>query len=116
MEVAATYCRLGYLNLYNPCKPEGSWELDLSRREERIVAKTLCLLATMEPGDNWPFKTFRWMRSMESMPGWELVRKQCDCDFGYWFCCYVLTRRGTQSSTDGYVNATVVLFCRHNLG
>lgn len=73
MEVASTYCRLGFLNLYNPCKPEGSWELDLSRREERIVAKTLCVLATQEPGDNWPFKTFRWMRSMESMPGWELV-------------------------------------------
>ena len=73
MELASTYCRLGFLNLYNPCKPEGSWELDLSRREERIVAKTLCVLATQEPGDNWPFKTFRWMRSMESMPGWELV-------------------------------------------
>lgn len=73
-EVAQVYCRLGWLNIYNPCKPEGSWELDMSRREERIVAKTLCVLATNEPGDNWLFETFRWMRSMESMPGWELVR------------------------------------------
>lgn len=72
-EVACVYCRLGWLNLYNPCKPEGAWELDMSRREERVIAKTLCVLATNEPGDNWVFETFRWMRSMESMPGWELV-------------------------------------------
>lgn len=73
-EVGCFYCRIGWLNVYNPCKPEGSWELDLSRREERIVAKTLCCLATSEPGDNWTFQTFRWMRSMESMPGWELTQ------------------------------------------
>jgi hypothetical protein len=72
-EAACVYCRLGWLNIYNPCKPEGAWELDMSRREERVVAKTLCVLATNEPGDNWVFETFRWMRSMESMPGWELV-------------------------------------------
>jgi len=46
----------------------------MSRREERVVAKTLCCLATNEPGDNWIFQTFRWMRSMESMPGWELTQ------------------------------------------
>lgn len=73
LEAAAVICRLGWLNLYNPCKPEGSWELDLSRREERIIAKTLCVLATHEPGDNWTYNTFRWQRDMESMPGWELV-------------------------------------------
>lgn len=48
--------------------------LSLSNREERVIAKTLCVLATNEPGDNWVFNTFRWMRSMDSMPGWELVR------------------------------------------
>ena len=73
-EVACVYCRLGWLNVYNPCKPEGAWELDMARREERVLAKTLCVLATNEPGDNWVFNTFRWMRSMDSMPGWELVR------------------------------------------
>mmetsp|Transcript_26686 Transcript_26686/g.57538 ORF Transcript_26686/g.57538 Transcript_26686/m.57538 type:complete len:262 (+) Transcript_26686:133-918(+) len=73
-EAACLTCRLGSLNLYNPCKPEGSWELDLSRREERVLAKTLCCLATNEPGDNWVFNTFRWMRSMDSMPGWELTQ------------------------------------------
>jgi hypothetical protein len=73
-EVACLYCRLGMLNLYNPCKPEGAWELDMSRREERVIAKTLCVLATHEPGDNWIYQTFRWMRAMESMPGWQLTQ------------------------------------------
>lgn len=77
-EAACVYCRLGWLNVYNPCKPEGAWELDMARREERVVAKTLCVLATNEPGDNWVYETFRWMRSMESMPGWELVRIPVD--------------------------------------
>lgn len=49
-EAACVYCRLGWLNIYNPGKPEGSYELDLSRREERMVCKTLCALATREPG------------------------------------------------------------------
>ena len=64
-EVACVYARLGWLNIYNPCKPEGdrptyecmlplkhspyrttgTCELDLSRREERVVAKILCTLA-----------------------------------------------------------------------
>lgn len=74
VEVACVQCRLGMLNLYNPCKPEGSWELDLSRREERLIVKTLCVLATHEPGDNWTYNTFRWQRDMDSMPGWELTQ------------------------------------------
>lgn len=73
-EIACLYCRLGWLNLYNPCKPEGSWELDMSHREERVICKTLCCLAASEPGDNWVFQCFRWMRSMPSMPGWELTQ------------------------------------------
>ena len=71
-ELACTYCRLGWLNLYNPCKPEGGFELDLSRREERIVAKTLCHLSVVEPGDNWINKGFRWHRTIDYIPGWEL--------------------------------------------
>ncbi len=73
-EAACVYCRIGMLNLYNPCKPEGGFELDLSRREERIVAKSLCLLATNEPGDNWLTQIFRWQRDMDPMPGWELTQ------------------------------------------
>eukprot|EP01038_Epipyxis_sp_PR26KG_P005119 gene5119-7131_t len=73
-ESACLICRIGWLNIYNPCKLEGSYELDLSRREERIIGKTLCILATFEPGDNWTFQKFRWTRNMESMPGWELTQ------------------------------------------
>lgn len=40
-EISCVYCRLGWLNVWNPCKPEGSWELDLTRFEERVVAKCL---------------------------------------------------------------------------
>ena len=80
-EVACVHCRLGLLNCYNPCKPEGAWELDMARREERVLAKTLCVLATNEPGDNWVHNTFRWMRSMDSMPGWELVSSEV----GWWW-------------------------------
>ena len=88
------YCRIGWLYLFNPCKPEGSYELDFSRREvvhyevnifffvclthlvflqERIVAKMLCALATLEPGDNWLEKEFKWSRSMEPMPGLHFI-------------------------------------------
>ena len=54
-------------------QPEGSWELDLSRFEERLVAKMLCVLSAQEPGDNWPEKQFQWSRDMDCMPGWELT-------------------------------------------
>eukprot|EP01035_Chromulina_nebulosa_P022697 gene22697-29391_t len=73
-EAACVYARLGWLNIYNPCKPEGTCELDLSRREERVVAKILCTLAVNEVGDNWQYYSFRWTRMMEPMPGWELTQ------------------------------------------
>jgi hypothetical protein len=66
-------CRIGYLYIFNPCKPEGSWELDLTRREERIMAKMFCALGIHEPGDNFLGEEFRWSRDADSMPGWELV-------------------------------------------
>jgi hypothetical protein len=34
-EAACVTCRLGWLHFYNPMKPEGCYELDLGRREER---------------------------------------------------------------------------------
>jgi hypothetical protein len=80
-EMACIYCRLGLLNLYNPCKPEGNWELDLSRREDRIIAKTLCTLAIQEPGENWTQQYFRWSRTSDFVPGWELVRLKNSCLF-----------------------------------
>lgn len=72
-ETACLYCRLGMLNLYNPMKPEGAYELDLSRREERNIVKILAQLAVSEPGDNLPSLQFRWEREMDPMPGYELT-------------------------------------------
>ena len=42
----------GILNIFNPCKPEGGWQLDLMRWEERQVAKMLIHLSVVEPGEN----------------------------------------------------------------
>ena len=72
-ELGCVYARLGYLALFNPLKPEGAWELNISRLEERITAKVLCLLSTNEPGRNWIGETFRWERHKDGMPGWELT-------------------------------------------
>ena len=72
-EVGCIYCRLGWLALFNPLKPEGAWEVEVSRLEERKVAKMLCLLSTNEPGKNWLSETFKWHREADPMPGWELT-------------------------------------------
>jgi hypothetical protein len=71
--VGCLYCRIGWMKLFNPMKPEGSYELDLgSHWEERMVVKSLCTLATNEPGENWPCFSFRWS-DMEIIPGWALT-------------------------------------------
>ena len=68
-EAACVYCRVGWLHIYNPMKPQGAYELDLSRREERIIMKTLATLTTHEPGETFREVNFRWERHMEPMPG-----------------------------------------------
>lgn len=73
LEAACVICRLGILNIFNPMKPEGSYELDLSQRDHRVVVKMLAQLAIVEPGDNLPFIQFRWERGMDPMPGFELT-------------------------------------------
>jgi hypothetical protein len=74
-DAAALYCRLGYLQLFNPMKPEGFWELTFSRYEERQVLKILIGLSTVEPGDNWPYKSFKWNKEPGTVevPAWELT-------------------------------------------
>jgi hypothetical protein len=54
-EHAAVLSRIGYLNLFNSSKPEGSWAIDLSRHEERQVTKLLIHLSVVEPGENCKF-------------------------------------------------------------
>jgi hypothetical protein len=73
-EIACIYCRLGMLNFFNPLKLEGCYSLDVSRYEERVVAKMLAAISTVEPGENWLEETFRWEYFAECIPGWELTK------------------------------------------
>eukprot|EP00658_Telonema_sp_P-2_P017761 TRINITY_DN16930_c0_g1_i1.p1 TRINITY_DN16930_c0_g1~~TRINITY_DN16930_c0_g1_i1.p1 ORF type:complete len:441 (-),score=102.44 TRINITY_DN16930_c0_g1_i1:28-1350(-) len=49
---AEVYKRIGYLSLFNPLRPDGWYKLDLSVREENVVATILVALAIKEPGQN----------------------------------------------------------------
>jgi hypothetical protein len=73
-EVACVTCRLGILHFFNPLKPEGSICLNLAHHDERIVAKILALLSTLEPGENWLEESFRWEFTGVPVPGWELTQ------------------------------------------
>jgi len=66
--------RLGWLNVWNPLKPDFYYELQHTRREERLVSKALLHLAVVEPGENWLEETFSWGRFDTAIPGWELPR------------------------------------------
>lgn len=46
--IRAIYKRFGILNLFNPYRPNGSYRLDLSIFEEKIVCKMLMELAKTE--------------------------------------------------------------------
>jgi len=46
--VRSIYMRFGILNLFNPHRPNGSYRLDLSIYEERVVCKMLLELAKAE--------------------------------------------------------------------
>lgn len=46
--IRAIYRRFGILNLFNPFRPNGSYRLDLSKYEEKIVCKMLMELAKTE--------------------------------------------------------------------
>jgi hypothetical protein len=81
-EVGCVYARLGWLKLYNPMKPEGSYVLDLRVNEERQVAKTLIALAVHEPGDNWISCGFRWDSDVEPVPGWTLTKPWLTAGWG----------------------------------
>jgi len=52
------YRRLGILNVLNAMELEGYYELDMSVREDNLVARMLVLLASKEPGENWTGETF----------------------------------------------------------
>ena len=73
-EQARITFRLGWLNTWNPLKPDFYYELQHTRREERLVSKALLHLAVVEPGENWLEETFAWGRFDNAIPGWELPR------------------------------------------
>ncbi len=90
--------RIGILNYWNPLKIDGGIELDISYRDERVVCKCLCTLATNEPGDNLQQLKFRWQRSMDSMPGYQLTEpwlSDVGMPFrGVWNTVYFTTKTG----------------------
>ena len=68
-EAACVICRVGWLNIFNPLKPQGAYELDLSRHEERVIYKYINVLGTNEAGENFHEQSFRWERGMDPIPG-----------------------------------------------
>jgi len=74
-EAGCLICRVGWLKLYNPMKPEGAYVLNIGRQwEERQVAKILCALEVHEPGANWISHEFRWEHDSATVPGWQLTQ------------------------------------------
>jgi hypothetical protein len=77
-EIGCLNCRIGILHYFNPLKLD-SWHcLDLSKREERIAAKILAYLSTIETGRNWIEPTFRWAYQLPCIPGWMLTQSWLD--------------------------------------
>ena len=37
-ETSCLIARIGCLNIFNPMKPEGSWSMDLSKWDQRVVS------------------------------------------------------------------------------
>lgn len=72
-DCACVFCRIGFLNIFNPMKPEVTMEVDLRRREERLIAKMIVYLSVDEPGINLTYKRFQWKRELDPTPGWELT-------------------------------------------
>lgn len=61
------------LNVFNPLKLDGYWELSFGRYEERQVIKMMIAASKLEPGENWVDKSFRWQRGMDEVPAWDVT-------------------------------------------
>lgn len=66
----ALYERFGILNLFNPLRPNGSYRLDLSKYEERMVCKMLCDLARQEGFANMVHLKFEGKEVEKLTPDW----------------------------------------------
>jgi len=71
-EYAMLLFRLGWLNIWNPIKAEGRVSLDLSRREERQMARIMLVLNFAEPGNSWQEPSFRATRNDPLEEKWTL--------------------------------------------
>jgi hypothetical protein len=80
----------------------------MSRREERTIAKVLCTLANVEPGENWTHSTFRWARSTDLIPGWALTEG--------WLTDEGMTTRGVLCVTYYSGEGKGKRGCRPNIG
>jgi hypothetical protein len=72
-DIACVMTRLGSLNVFNALKPEGCMEYNLSRYEDRFVAKIILALTEFEPGVNLAYKAFWWDRDTE-VGGFEVTQ------------------------------------------
>jgi len=68
-EQADVYQRLGWLTVFDPVSPERRFYMDLSNREQQVVAACLVKLAIIEPGENWLYEGFQ---DPDPKPGWQL--------------------------------------------
>jgi hypothetical protein len=71
-EQACVIARLGWLVLLNTLRVDNSYDLNLSRWEERQITKILVQFAHTEPGTNFLDPSFCLDRSSPPVPGWEL--------------------------------------------
>mmetsp|Transcript_22581 Transcript_22581/g.42113 ORF Transcript_22581/g.42113 Transcript_22581/m.42113 type:complete len:1139 (+) Transcript_22581:708-4124(+) len=72
-EVGVVYCRLGWLNLFNPLKIAGGYEFNLGVPEERLACKAVILSAMEENGDNITNGCFQWERRDAVQAGWMIT-------------------------------------------
>ena len=72
-DIACVMTRLGLLNVFNALKPEGCMEYNLSRYEDRFMAKIILALTEFEPGVNLSYKAFFWDRDTE-VGGFEVTQ------------------------------------------
>jgi hypothetical protein len=72
-ELACLHCRLGILNFFNPCKPDGSHHLDINYYDERQVLKIIFSLVYLERYYALLDHQYRFSKEKDPMRGWTLT-------------------------------------------
>jgi hypothetical protein len=71
---AELYYRIGWLNLWNPIRPDGYIELNLLRREERQIAKLAMHLLMCDGAVKWCDEEYSFKRYDLHLGGWQLPK------------------------------------------